>query len=1156
MFFLASVLGVSAATIPGSNHAPVSHAGGPYAILVEESVTLDASASYDPDAGEAISQYKWDLNGDGADDYVSADPVLILPWSVLSKLPRPGVSNPVRLTVTDSHEAFSESSTTLTISENIPVALFSISPNPVERNQSVRFNASGSYHGYPVHAIVHYDWDFDNDGTFDATGLRPAHRFSEFGDYKVRLRVTDDNVPPKTATVSKVVAVSLGNHPPLADAKGPYTVETGEGVTLDAGASFDPDAGDGILQYEWDLDNDGGYEYSTTQAFLAVPWSLLSARPRPAVINVVALRVTDLFGAQAVDSTTLTIFNNQPVAVASVRPDNPITPGELVRFDASFSHQDSPRRHLVQYEWDFNSDGTFDATGVLMTNRFMAFGAYTVVLRVIDDNVPAKTSTVSTVVQVAGGNRPPQADAGGPYFGSFGSSVTLDATGSFDPDQGDAIASYRWDLDSDGTDDLTSSLPTVVVPWSQWLSLPHFGQTNGVSLRVTDSFGAVSTDRTVFAVYTNAPVASFSVRPDNPVVTNQPVRFDASASRHGHPAHAVVSYEWDFDGDGLFEGAGLRATNRYPHAGVFTVQLRVTDDNVPPLTATATRTVTISESSGNHPPWPDAGRPYVIAAGDGAVLNASASSDPDAGDMIICYEWDMNGDGAYDYSSTQPTLVVPWSQVSVLPRPGVTNMLTLRVTDLFSARSTDSTTLMIVDSDPVAAFSVRPVNPIELGQPVRFDATASHHGSPAHRMVRYDWDFDNNGVFDATGVDATNRFSAFGAYTVVLRVTDDSVPAKTSTVSTVVQVTGGNRPPQAHAGGLYVVNSGSNLVLDATGSFDPDMGDAIVMYRWDLDGDGTNDLLCFQPTAVVSWNQLSALPYPGVFNMVRLSVVDTFGAWSTDSTAVVIYDDNLVAAASATPAGFVAPGQPVRFDAALSHLTRPGHSIVSYAWDFDNDGVFETNGVRLICQFSQFGEHPVRLRVTDDSTPPRTADASLLVMANQGNHPPVANAGGPYKVEFGNGMLLDSSATADPDAGFGDFPAEYTWNVANGMFYLYGANPAMTPEQVLLLDRGAVPLTLTVMDGFGSVDEADSIITIPPIRFDGAAQTITRTGSGVRLHLVGLSGRAPLSILTSTNLVDWAPLFSGSSIAGQFEYVDSMDTNRPVRFYRAVESNP
>ncbi len=87
------------------------------------------------------------------------------------------------------------------------------------------------------------------------------------------------------------------------------------------------------------------------------------------------------------------------------------------------------------------------------------------------------------------------------------------------------------------------------------------------------------------------PVASFSTSPDKPHI-NEPVTFDASASHD--PDGSIASYEWDFDGDGVFDQKTDNpvVTHTYATSGVKKVTLRVTDNDG--ATGRATKDVNIS----------------------------------------------------------------------------------------------------------------------------------------------------------------------------------------------------------------------------------------------------------------------------------------------------------------------------------------------------------------------------------------------------------------------------------------------------------------------------------------------------------------------------------------------------------------------------------
>ncbi len=94
------------------------------------------------------------------------------------------------------------------------------------------------------------------------------------------------------------------------------------------------------------------------------------------------------------------------------------------------------------------------------------------------------------------------------------------------------------------------------------------------------------------AMQNQPPTVSFSVSTANARV-NQPMTFDASASRDADGS--IAKYEWDFNGDGIFDQTTTNATVSYTYAasGSKTVTVRATDDEG--ATARATQTLNVGD---------------------------------------------------------------------------------------------------------------------------------------------------------------------------------------------------------------------------------------------------------------------------------------------------------------------------------------------------------------------------------------------------------------------------------------------------------------------------------------------------------------------------------------------------------------------------------
>ncbi len=123
---------------------------------------------------------------------------------------------------------------------------------------------------------------------------------------------------------------------------------------------------------------------------------------------------------------------------------------------------------------------------------------------------------------------------------------------------------------------------------------------------------------------------------------------------------------------------------------------------------------------------------------------------------------------------------------------------------------------------PTACFTFSPTNPI-VNQPVTFDASCST--DPDGRIVRYEWDFNSDGRFDAQGVRAAFAFTQARTYTVLLRVTDDQGLTGSQSKSVAVQTTSTPTPTPRlpyiplGAGGLFILGTDKLylMVQGATG---------------------------------------------------------------------------------------------------------------------------------------------------------------------------------------------------------------------------------------------------------------------------------------------------------------------------------------------------
>jgi nitrous oxidase accessory protein NosD len=248
------------------NEAPTAEANGPYLITVGDDLTLVATGSGDPDAssGDAITEYRWDLDGDNVDDVATTSPVTVVPASLLPATLTPsGSPYTVRLTVVDGGGLFGVDTTTLDV--NSPPVAHAGGPYSIVEGGLLTLDGSSSFEADTAagDTITSYSWNI-NGHAGAATGVSPTLDWGQLiglgvadnGTFAITLTVTDSRGGSST---SAPVSLTVNETAPTLELSGDlaaaedYT-EEGALYTLTLKSS---DPGDDTVA-SWSIDwNDG-----------------------------------------------------------------------------------------------------------------------------------------------------------------------------------------------------------------------------------------------------------------------------------------------------------------------------------------------------------------------------------------------------------------------------------------------------------------------------------------------------------------------------------------------------------------------------------------------------------------------------------------------------------------------------------------------------------------------------------------------------------------------------------------------------------------------------------------------------------------------------------------------------------------------------------
>jgi len=1166
------------------NRDPIADANGPYARNEGRGVWLDASAATDPDANDILT-YTWkvDIGPDTFKIYQGPDSIVKIPWRQFESLGVAGDGSDMklRLVVRDEDGGVDrDRSTTLTYNNVDPIADAG-GPYMITEGEGLRLHGGGSSDVNDNDYPLTYRWSIGDEGgmNFVKTGKNPLITWTELDSLgfatdgtplTIKLKVIDND---GGENLDKSLLLVIQNAAPDADAGGPYTINEGEELTLNAWATTDP--GDNIrtFEYLWDLDGDGVYDDAAGPK-PTISWDRIEALglPSDGTSVPVSVRVDD--GEEhGVDYARSSLAINNLAPLTDAGGPYLINEGRGLWVDASDTTDPDANDNLV-YAWDIYADGTIDYFAgadpiaripwqILENAGIPGTNADPIRLRLIvgdqEGNGQALRSHEDTMLVVR--NVDPVADAGGPYMIIEGEGVRLNGTNSYDVNDNDYPLTYQWFVgDYDGVNILARGR-TPFVPWPRLesLGLASDGTPLTIGLRVVDQDGAADLDKSLLLTISNAApqIDEVMVGYRGSINEGQNLPLTALAS---DPGNDNLNYLWDLDADGVYDDAAGAQTvvNWHSLEALLRDNTHMTSDGsrmpISVRVDDGEGGVTFARASlmiNNLAPVPDAGGPYVINEGNPLWVDARGTTDPDANDNLV-FAWDIYADGVIDYfAGSDAVAAIPWQVLEDAGVYGDSDPVRLRLIvgdqegNGQALRAHEDTPLIVHNVDPVADAG-GPYQILE-GEGVRLNGLHSYDvnsndmfrgGNFDGRYLTFSWF-----VGDYNGVDFLARgHRPFIPWSTLenLQLASDGTPL---TVGLAVSDPDGGRDfdkalllvisnaaPEADAGGAYVINEGQPLHLDASATTDD--GNDPLTFTWDLDHDGVfDDAAGMTPT--ISWDVLESLDLSSDGTPMTISVRaddgETGGVGIASTTLTI---NNLDPIPHANGPYEIFEGEDLFLDGSATY-DRDANDQLSFKWDIWDDGSYDVLGgtdsttlvpwsalESLIVDGNINENIPVLLRVTDGDGGVASELSNLVIK----NVAPTADAGGPYVVMEGlpNGDLqLDGTGSSDLNA---NDVLTYDWDLNDDGIFDIINNPTPTVpwdtlEQMGLASYGtSLVISLKVTDDDGGTDIDRSLLLVinnaAPIAVANGPYEITE-GENIILNATGSSdpGNDPLTFL-------------------------------------------
>jgi len=412
----------------------------------------------------------------------------------------------------------------------------------------------------------------------DAKQLTYAVEINASGIYRFQFNAQDTN--GRVSFLQQEIKVDLED-PVLATPIGPFEVDEGSSVELSASIATDADGvplyEDVLVDYDWDLDNDGIFETTDEQ-----PTFSAEELSGPAS-QTIQVQVTDRAGRTATAQAAVNVLNVAPDPVINGAPESS---NEGTAINLTSTVIGAAPGDIYTYAWVVKKNGSSFASG---TNADFSFtpddnGSYEVSLDVTDDDGDVGTATSQTiaVTNVA----PALSNLSVPSTGvNEGASFTLSGDIT-EPGTADTLAlTIDW---GDGSAELLS-LPAGSTSFSRSHTYADDNPTGtasdtySIALSIADDDGGTGTGSVSMVVNNLAPSLTISAPESGSLyAVNATVSLNASLTDPSSLDTLTCSVNWDdgTTGSGTLTAGACTTSHVYTAAGVYTIRMTGADDDM------------------------------------------------------------------------------------------------------------------------------------------------------------------------------------------------------------------------------------------------------------------------------------------------------------------------------------------------------------------------------------------------------------------------------------------------------------------------------------------------------------------------------------------------------------------------------------------------